>query len=392
MSQFFRIIGNKNIQLLILYGWLRSIPLMGSGLFAFYVLSFLSAPPRILGFIISVGFLASAIGSIFGGYLTDRLGRKYTFIISSLSAGSGWIALSLSRDWMQVALSYGLMNGMMACAPPAYYAVISDSVPNDVGGGLGIVNSATSIVMSIGAVLGATTARYLGFELLFGIISFPWFLSAYVVLGIQEQKLEGTRKPVGWARLNPFRVVGENLGLLILSLSVFFVTLGGYAASFYPDYVKKAFNVDPLQMGIFDSIYSATWAVTNYPMGLLSDKVGRKKVIFSGYTLMGVAWLLFPIPTSLIWLFLLYAAYSLGNSMGFFTTALAMDIASERKKGSAVGMFNCFMYIGVFLSGITGGILWEDLGPLASFRISFIALIAAALIITFLVKSKEENS
>ena len=78
--------------------------------------------------------------------------------------------------------------------------------------------------------------------------------------------------------------------------------------------------------------------------------------------------------------------------MGFFTTVLAMDIASEGKKGSAVGMFNCFMYIGVFLSGITGGILWEDLGPLASFRISFVALIVAALIITFLVKSKEQNS
>jgi len=285
-----------------------------------------------------------------------------------------------------VAFSYGLINGMMVCAFPAYTAVVSDSVPEDVGGGLGILNTATSITSIVGALLGAVTAKYLGFRNLFVIMSFPWFLSTYPILRIEERRSEETGKPFQLTGLNPLRIIRENPSLLILSLSVLLVAVGGYVASFYPDYLKKAFNVDELMVGFFDSIYSAMWAISNYPMGLLSDKIGRKKVIVPGFTLMGLAWLFFPIPQSLFWLFTLYAIYSVGNSMGFYTTALAMDITSEQKKGTAVGIFNCFMYTGVFLSGIAGGILWENMGALTSFRLAFITFTLAALIMNFFVK------
>ena len=77
--------------------------------------------------------------------------------------------------------------------------------------------------------------------------------------------------------------------------------------------------------------------------------------------------------------------------MGYFATALAMDIVSERKKSIAVGVFNSFVFIGIFLSGIIGGILWENLGALTSFRIAFFAFIVAALPINFLVKGIRQN-
>ena len=77
--------------------------------------------------------------------------------------------------------------------------------------------------------------------------------------------------------------------------------------------------------------------------------------------------------------------------MGFYTTALVMDITSEQKKGTAVGIFNCFMYLGVFLSGIVGGVLWENMGALASFRVAFVTFTTAALIINFFVKPAAKN-
>jgi predicted MFS family arabinose efflux permease len=277
------------------------------------------------------------------------------------------------------------------CAYPAYTAVVSDSVPEDVGGGLGILNTVINFISILGAVLGAATAKYLGFRYLFMIISIPWLLSAYPILKIKERKTEETKKSPQKTSLNPLRMLRKNPSLLILSLSVILVTVGGYVSSFYPDYVKKTFTVDQFQVGLFDSVYAAMWAVSNYPMGLLSDKVGRKKIIVPGYTLMGFAWLLFTLPQSLPWLFILYAVYSMGNSMGFYTTALVMDIASEQKKGTAVGIFNTFMYLGVFLSGILGGLLWESIGAQASFRVAFVTFAAAALIINLLVKPAPQN-
>ncbi len=387
LSRFFTVSRNKNIQILLVYRGLRSIIFVGSALFAFYVLSILSAPPKILGIIISVGYLASMFGSILGGYLTDMVGRKLTLAMSSLLAGCGWITLSLSQNWIQTALSYGLTTGMMVCAYPAYTALVSDSLPEDVGSGLGILNTVTGIIWAFGALLAATTAEYLGFGFLFLIIALPYFLSIFPILRIEEQELEETRKPIKLMRFNRFNILRESPSLFILSLSVLLGTFGLYSVNYYPDFIEKTFHVGTLQMGIFDSIYIITWALTNYPMGSLSDRTGRKNIIVFGYILVGLAWLFFPLPHSLYWLFIIYAVYSIGSSMGYFTTALAMDVTSKQKKGTAVGVLNFFMYIGIFLSGIIGGILWENFGALKSFRISFITVIVASLFIYFFVKS-----
>lgn len=391
LSRFFTVIRNKNMQILLVYRGLRSVIITGPTLFAYYVLFVLSVSPKILGVIIFVGYLTSMFGSLLGGYLTDKVGRKLTLAVSSFLAGCGWIALSLSQNWIQTALSYGLTNGMMVCAYPAYTALVSDSIPEDVCGGLGILNTITGIIWAIGALLAATTAEHLGFGYLFMIIAFPYFLSLVPTLRIEEQKFKETNKPFKLARFNHFNILRESPNLFILSLSVLLVTFGLYSVNFYPDYVEKVFYISTLQIGIFDSIYQITWALTNYPMGLLSDKVGRKKVINFGYTLMGLAWLLFPLPHSIFWLFILYAVYSIGSSMGYFATALAMDVTSEQKKGTAVGVFNSFMYIGILLSGIIGGILWEYFGALTSFRITFIIVIVAALIIHFFVRGTGQN-
>lgn len=390
LSRFFIVIRNKNIQILLVYRGLRSIIFAGSALFAYYVLTIQSLSPKILGIIISVGFLFSMIGSILGGYLTDMVGRKLTLVLSSFLAGCGWIALSLSQNWIQIALSYGIITGMMVCAYPAYTALVSDSLPEDVGKGLGILNTVAGIIWAIGALLAATTAQYLGFGFLFIIIALPYFLSIFPILRIEELELEDTRKPFKLVRFNHLNILKERPNLFILSLSVLLLTFGLYSVNYYPDYVEKTFNVSTFQMGIFDSIYQITWALTNYPMGVLSDRMGRKSVIIFGYTLIGLAWLLFPLPHSIYWLFIIYSIYSIGSSMGYFTTALALDVTSKQKKGTAIGILNFFMYIGIFLSGIIGGILWEYFGAIASFRISFCTVIVVILIIYFFVKSPEQ--
>jgi len=84
-------------------------------------------------------------------------------------------------------------------------------------------------------------------------------------------------------------------------------------------------------MGVFDSVYALVWMISNYPAGWLSDAIGRRRVIAMGFLLMGIAWAPFSLPKNLIWLYILYGLYSVGNSMGYFTTALAMDIVPKER-------------------------------------------------------------
>jgi len=155
---------------------------------------------------------------------------------------------------------------------------------------------------------------------------------------------------------------------------------------FYPDYVKATFVVKEFEVAIFDSVYSIIWTASNYPGGLLYDKVG-KKIVLLGYLLMGVAWLMFPILNHLVLVYAVYGVYSLGNSLGYFMTTLALSTASPKEKGIALGAMNTFMYIGVATAGLIGGFLWTFLGTVFSFVLAFVSCTVSSLLI-LLIRAK----
>ncbi len=55
--------------------------------------------------------------------------------------------------------------------------------------------------------------------------------------------------------------------------------------------------------------------------------------------------------------YLLYSLYCLGNSLGFYASVFALDVAPERFKGRAVGLFDAAMYSGSALGDGAGGLL-----------------------------------
>jgi len=89
-----------------------------------------------------------------------------------------------------------------------------------------------------------------------------------------------------------------------------------------------------------------------------------------GYGLTGVAWFLFPFTPSLPVTYLLYSLYCLGNSLGFYASVFALDVAPERFKGRAVGLFDAAMYSGSALGDGTGGLLWQRWGTGFSFALA----------------------
>jgi len=107
---------------------------------------------------------------------------------------------------------------------------------------------------------------------------------------------------------------------------------------------------------------NAVWTLSNWPAGVLADRVGRGWAAMTGYALMGVAWLLFPLAPSLFAIYMLYSLYCLGNSMGFYASVFALDVAPERFKVLAVGFFDAIMYSGSALGDGAGGMLWQRWG------------------------------
>jgi MFS family permease len=123
--------------------------------------------------------------------------------------------------------------------------------------------------------------------------------------------------------------------------------------------------------------------------GDLSDRIGRKSLIFAGWIVYALVYAGFAFvsqPWQAWTLFLIYGIY-FGLSEGV-EKALVADLVPPEKRGTAFGFYNLAFSITVFPASIIFGALWTELGAQAAFLISAsISICAAVLLLTVQTKN-----
>ncbi len=335
--------------------------------------------PSQLGFVLGASWVAGVLGSLAGGHLSDKIGPKRTVLLSGCLAALGLLGQGLARNWLQAGMALLTVIGAQATLFPAATALLGFVLKDDVGSALGFLNTAFSAVAIPGAVITGMVAKRFGWPAVFGGKTALYLASLALLAAMLPDargKAEGeARKGGGW------RGILAHPGLLLVGLSVLVVTLGGYCYAFYPYFVQARFSADVRALALFDSLYNAVWTLSNWPAGMLADRLGRGNIAIAGYLLTGMAWLAFPFAPSLPFAYAVYSLYCLGNSMGFYATLFAMDIAPEELKGRAVGFFNALMNLGGALGDTAGGRLWELLGAKFSFVVAFVGYVTGATLL-----------
>jgi predicted MFS family arabinose efflux permease len=277
--------------------------------------------------------------------------------------------------------------GAQAAHAPAGMALLKDAVGDEMGGSLGFLNAAFCAAAVPGAALTGWVVGKWGWSSLF-MGKFVLYLAILPVLflALPEIQAEGQvqEEKVHW---------GDALhypALWWICTSVFLLTLGAYCHSYYPYYVQERFAADVRQLAWFDSLYNAVWMLSNWPAGMLADRIGAGRIAMVGYALMGFAWFLFPFGPSLFSLYVLYVLYCLGNSLGFYATVFAQDVVPAPFRGRAVGLFNALMYLGSAIGDGIGGWLWQGLGARFSFVLAAGANILGSLLLS-IARSKRQQ-
>ncbi|KZL92627.1 MFS transporter [Clostridium magnum] len=137
----------------------------------------------------------------------------------------------------------------------------------------------------------------------------------------------------------------------------------------------------PLVYLIFNSV-SVVFAV---PMGVLSDKFGRERLIIFGYMLYSIIYLGFGRTNNkilVILLFVLYGLYSAATDG--IQKALVSDLIDKNKRGTGLGIYNSLIGITLLPASLIAGILYDKVNNSAPFYFgSVMALIAAILMCVF---------
>jgi MFS family permease len=129
-------------------------------------------------------------------------------------------------------------------------------------------------------------------------------------------------------------------------------------------------------------VYNLVYASLSYPAGRWSDRVGRKKVLMTGYltyalVYAGIGMIGGPEESYLLWF--LMAGYGVYSALADgVEKALVNDLATPGMRATSLGLHAMIVGIGLFPASALAGQLWEIVSPSAPFFLGGVTGVLAA--------------
>ncbi len=259
----------------------------------------------------TAGFLIRPLGAFLFGWLGDRVGRKYTFLITltGMGVGTGCIGLIPTFESIGLAAAFILFFLRMIqglCLGGEYGGAITyvaEHVSDERRGyytGWLQTSPTLGIVVSLAVIIATRTyfgnqefdawAWRIPFLLSFLLVA----IAIYIRLQLQETPIFQDIKAKGQMTKNPWKeaFLSANIKfVLIASIVVIGEGVVWYSGQFWALYfLQQVSKVDPLHTAYIVGAALLLASPTLILFGWLSDLIGRKPVILGGFLLAAVTY------------------------------------------------------------------------------------------------------
>jgi MFS family permease len=364
-----------------------------------YLTNVLGVSMSIVGVIGGVSEGADAVFRMLSGWFSDKLGKR------KILAVSGYSISTIAKPFLYLASVWGgvlairftdrLGKGVRSSSRDA---LIADSISEQergrafglhramdtTGAFLGLVIA----VLVVWIVLGAgelELTRGVFQDLAWGC-AIPGVI-AVILLQVFVREMKREAAPPAATRFPLSGVKGmfsKRFWVFLAILAVF--NLGSMPHNYFVIMRAQGLDAPLLQILLMLVLFNAIYAVAALPMGILSDKLGRRRILAVGWLIYALVYLGFAQSSTIwhIWLafaFLgIYYAIIEGVSRAFIA-----DMAPAELRGTAYGLYYCVVGICVLVGGMAGGIFWDTFGAAATFYFgSGLAFVAMLGIITLI--------
>jgi len=332
---------------------------------------------------------AFVVFAVVWGAVSDSLGRRTPLVVAGALGGAACYLLLAQLPALGVGFGGVLLLRAVGGAFTIGAFSLSITMLMDLTGGNGRNMGAAGIAIGLGAALGSVLGGQLTALDPFGpvyagaiVLALAGGVAATVgdrVAGIVDSDDADPATPnLGVAldtlRARPSLIVPYAFGFIDRLTAGFFSLVGVF-------YFGDVFGLDAAGVGVALALFFLPFALLQYPLGSLSDRIGRFVPVVVGSVGYGLAIIAVGVaPTVGVAMALMTVVGIAGAFVAPATMALVSDCCAPAERGVAMGGFNVFGSLGFLAGFLLGGSVADAAGYLTAFLVVGGLEIAIALV------------
>ena len=334
-----------------------------------YLSRVLGASATSLGIIEGVAEGVNSLLKIMSGWLSDRRRTRRPIVIVGYALSSlARPLIALTSSWPQVLMIRALdRTGKGIRGAPRDAMLATHAAASTRGRIFGFHRAMDHTGAVVGPIIATLFLAFFPgqYRLLFALTAIPGALAVATLFRVEERPPERTERSERHERLERSERLPREL-YTVLGIILLF-SLGSSADAF-------------LLLRLADAMGSATflpllWAAHHVVKaslstwgGGLSDRLGRRYVIVIGWAIYSAVYLGFAMVSNAVAFVALFLVYGIHFALAEGAEkALVADLTPPHREGTAFGLYNGVLGVGMLIASIAFGVVYDRVSPAAAF-------------------------
>jgi len=319
------------------------------------------------GLVLGVAGLGNVLGNTLGGYLADRIGRRWTIVLSAVTTAGLTATVPSLGSFPAIVAVVGLIGVTSQIYRPAAAAVLLDSVTTNRQrlAAFGVFRFAMNVGAALGGVIGGVLASTSYVELFLGNAAACLLFGVVVAVllrdapGTRPERSEPSERSVGYRLALTDRTLVRFLLMTVVAEFVYIQSTVGL-----PLHVTDV-GLSARDFGLLIGLNGLLVLLLELPITGAVSRYRPESVLAAGNLLVGVGLALTGLTTGMVLLSATVLMWTLGEMLySSIAAAYLGSLTPPRMIGRYQGLYGAAYTIGTGAGPLVGGAVYA-IGPWA---------------------------